>query len=562
MIQLHSDPAIAEQQIEALIFYLTTLGYIDSEFDLREKAFVRAFLRELVTARIDEGGPLDPELRFERIENQHEHYVQRFQEIDREIKNLLTEAVADGEDPQRFVVSQLKLRCFEMFRELDEANRKGLLAVVDRFIEADGQVHPDEAAFRNDLAELLGAELILDDSALESVSIEVRDPIQLALPAQDNHPFFAKFEYHYSADPAQLQRQFAADLALLDKVEEKWEEYRVRGRGRLEGHASVADFAGGDEFLDEHVYVLPTRPGRPYELIVLGDLHGCYSCLKAAVHQSNFIEKVRRFKADPDNNPDVRLVLLGDYIDRGRFSYNGVLRTILNLFLAAPDHVFVLRGNHEYYIEYQGKVYGGVRPAEAINSLTPHLGADVFGRFLDFFDAMPNMLLFDQMLFVHAGIPRDSLIAEKWADLSSLNREDIRFQMLWSDPSKAEIVPDELQKASARFAFGRLQFRKFMQRIGCNVLVRGHEKVNAGFKNHYADADVRLFTLFSAGGATNDDLPQDSNYRDVRPMALTVTSKDGLVEAVPWAIDYARYQDPQRNNFFSSTPEIDITPHA
>ncbi|MCY1065846.1 metallophosphoesterase family protein [Nannocystis sp. RBIL2] len=562
MIQLHSDPAIAEQQIEALIFYLTTLGYIDSEFDIREKAFVRAFLRELVTARIDEGGPLDPELRFERIENQHEHYVQRFQEIDREIKNLLTEAVADGEDPQRFVVSQLKLRCFEMFQELDEANRQHLLEVVDRFIEADGQVHPDEAAFRNDLAELLGAELILDDSALESVSIEVREPIQLALPAQDNHPFFAKFEYHYSADPSQLQRQFAADLALLDKVEEKWEEYRVRGRGRLEGHASVADFAGGDEFLDEHVYVLPSKPGRQYELIVLGDLHGCYSCLKAAVHQSNFFEKVRRFKADPDNNPDVRLVLLGDYIDRGRFSYNGVLRTILNLFLAAPDHVFVLRGNHEYYIEYQGKVYGGVRPAEAINSLTPHLGADVFGRFLDFFDAMPNMLLFDQMLFVHAGIPRDSMIAEKWADLASLNREDIRFQMLWSDPSKADMVPDELQKASARFAFGRLQFRKFMQRIGCNVLVRGHEKVNAGFKNHYGDADVRLFTLFSAGGASNDDLPQDSNYRDVRPMALTVTSKDGLVEAVPWAIDYARYQDPQRNNFFSSTPEIDITPHG
>src|SRR5690606_37519255 len=135
---------------------------------------------------------------------------------------------------------------------------------------------------------------------------------------------------------------------------------------------------------------------------------------------------------------------------------------------------------------------------------TPHLGADVFGRFLDFIDAMPNMLLFDQMLFVHAGIPRDSLIADKWSDLGALNREDIRFQMLWSDPSKAEVVPDELQKASARFAFGRQQFRKFMQRIGCNALVRGHEKVNAGFKNHYSDQDMRLFTLFSAGGVDND----------------------------------------------------------
>ena len=173
---------------------------------------------------------------------------------------------------------------------------------------------------------------------------------------------------------------------------------------------------------------------------------------------------------------------------------------------------------------------------------------------------MSNMLLFDQLLFVHAGIPRDSLIAEKWKDLSALNREDIRFQMLWSDPSKADLVPDELQKASARFAFGRQQFRKFMSQIGCNVLIRGHEKVNSGFRNQWNDEDFRLFTLFSAGGADNDDLPEDSNYREVRPMALTITSRDGVVAATPWAIDYKRYQDPKLNNFFDTALEIDISP--
>jgi hypothetical protein len=559
-MQLSPDPGVAEQQIEAIIFYLTTCGYIDSEFDLREKAFIRALLRDLVTTRVDAQGPLDAEVRYERIEQLHEHYVERFQEIDHDIKGLLTEAVADGEDPQRFVLSQLKLRCFELFQRLSDDNRKSLLEVVDRFIYADGTAHPEEIAFRNDLAELLDAELLVDDSALDIVgSIEVKAPTVL-VPAEDNHPFFAKFEHHYSADPDRLAKQFAADLKLLDRVEEAWEEKRVLGRGRLERHQTVAEFAGGDEFLDEHVYVVPTRPGRDYELVVLGDLHGCYSNLKAAIHQSNFMEKVRRFKADPEHNPDVRLVLLGDYIDRGRFSYNGVLRTVLNLYLTVPEHVYVLRGNHEYYIEYEGRVYGGVRPAEAINSLQDLLPVDVFSRFLDFFDAMPNMLLFDQMLFVHAGIPRDSLVAAKWHDLSALNREDIRFQMLWSDPSKADVVPDELQKASARFAFGRLQFRKFMTGIGCNVLVRGHEKVNGGFRQQWTDEDIRLFTLFSAGGADNDDLPPDSNYREVKPMALTITSRDGIVEATPWAIDYKRYQDPSLNAFFQSEPEIDITP--
>ncbi len=561
-IKLSTDPSIAEQQIDAIIFYLTTCGYIDQEFDLREKAFIRAFLRELVTSRVDAQGPLAPEVRFEQIETQHEHYVERFQEIDHDIKDLLTEVVADGEDPQRFVLAQLKLRCFELFQRLSDENRQALLTVVDRFIYADGTAHPDEIEFRNDLAELLDAELMIDESAVDVIgSIEVRSPVTL-VPAQDNHPFFAKFEHHYSGDPERLAQQFAVDLKLLDRVEEQWEEQRIRGRGRLEGKQTVAEFAGTELFLDEHVYVMPTQPGRDYELIVLGDLHGCYSCLKAAIHQSNFMEKVRRFRTDPDNNPDVRLVLLGDYIDRGRFSYNGVLRTVLNLYLTVPEHVFVLRGNHEYYIEYQGRIYGGVRPAEAINSFASLLPVDVFSRFLDFFDAMPNMLLFDQLLFVHAGIPRDSLLTEKWRDLSSLNREDIRFQMLWSDPSKADVVPDDLQKASARFAFGRQQFRKFMAQIGCNVMVRGHEKVNSGFRCQWPDEDYRLFTLFSAGGSENDDLPADSNYREVRPAALTITSRDGIVSATPWAIDYKRYQDPNLNRFFESEPEIDIIPQA
>ena len=48
MITLSTDPQVDEQQIEAIIFYLTTCGYIDSEFDLSEKAFVRAYLRKIV----------------------------------------------------------------------------------------------------------------------------------------------------------------------------------------------------------------------------------------------------------------------------------------------------------------------------------------------------------------------------------------------------------------------------------------------------------------------------------------------------------------------------------
>lgn len=560
MIQLSTDPRIAEQQIEAIIFYLTTCGYIDSEFDLSEKAFVRAYLRKIVTARIDgrHGDELSAEARFEAIEREHEHYVEVFQQIDREVKELFTEAVADGEDIGEFVKAKLKLRAFEMFRDLDEGNREALLEVVDEFINADGVVHPEEVKFRNELAELLDQDPMISDEDIVGEEVELSEPVKIE-PRTENHPFFTSFEHHYSADPAKIRKQIDADLAVLEQAQAYWDARREEGRGKLAGHASVDDYELGEQaFLDGHVYVVPPSE-RDFELIVLGDLHGCYSCLKGALMQADFMEKVKRYRADPENNPDIKLVLLGDYIDRGRFSYNGILRTVLKLFLTVPEHVYVLRGNHEYYIEYQGRVYGGVRPAEAINSLVNHVPDEVFERYLTFFDSMPNMLVHDRMLFVHAGIPRDALIRERWQDMSTLNDPDVRFQMLWSDPSRADVIPEDLQAASARFPFGRKQFRSFMSKLGCNLLVRGHEKVNAGFKNVYRDEDIQLYTVFSAGGIDNDDIPPDSNYRDVRPMALSITRTAGEIKATPWEIDYSRYQNPDLNAFKQRDPEIDIT---
>ena len=559
MIKLSPDPRIAEQQIEAIIFYLTTCGYIDSEFDLSEKAFVRAYLRKIVTARIDSrhGEELSPEARFEDIEREHEHYVEVFQQIDHEVKDLFTEAVADGEDVGEFVKAKLKLRAFEMFKDLDAGNREALLGVVDEFINADGVVHPEEVKFRNELAALLDQDPMVTEEDVVGDEVALEKPIDLQ-PRTENHPFFTSFEHHYSANPSKIRKQIDADLAVLEQAKAKWEALREAGAGKLAPAQSVDDLEfGGDGFLDGHVYVEPPSD-RDFELVVLGDLHGCYSCLKGALMQADFMEKVRRYRADPDNNPNIKLVLLGDYIDRGRFSYNGILRTVLKLYLTVPEHVYVLRGNHEYYIEYQGRVYGGVRPAEAINSLANHVPDEVFERYLEFFDSMPNMLIHDRMLFVHAGIPRDALLRERWQSMATLNDPDIRFQMLWSDPSRAEVIPEDLQEASARFPFGRRQFRAFMAKLGCNLLVRGHEKVNAGFKSVYRDDDIRLLTVFSAGGMDNDDIPADSNYRDVRPMALTITSRDGETRAIPWAIDYRRFQGPEYNAFFRSAPELDI----
>ena len=160
-------------------------------------------------------------------------------------------------------------------------------------------------------------------------------------------------------------------------------------------------------------------------------------------------------------------------------------------------------------------------------------------------------------MFVHAGIPRDQAIDDRFSDLASLNDPELRFQMLWSDPSSADYIPDDLQAQNARFPFGRLQFEKFMNRLGCAMLVRGHEKIDEGFREVYPGNPITLLNLFSAGGADNDDLPESSSYRTVTPMACTIHVNAGTARVVPWVIDYKRWNDPARNKFFATAPEIE-----
>ncbi len=555
MLTFSSNGPEAEKQMRAVIFYLTTFGYIDGDFDAAEREFVRGYIKRLVAHRVA-GAGLDVALSSELTAKFAMHFLEVFESIDREVKELFTEAVAEGEAQNTFVHAKLKLRCFEIFKSFDDRNQEQLMSTIDELINADGQVHPAEAKLRSELADLLNEQLgveLLDDEAERPFAVAGR---QVLATKADDHPFFNQFEQHYSADRDALVQQVESDRGLMDRVMAIWDQQRVFGRNKLKGKAQVGDFSAGSEFLDGHVHLLAPEPGRAYELTIIGDLHGCYSCLKAVLTQTDFFRKVAEYERKPDSGVCPKLVLLGDYIDRGMFSYQGVLRSVLQLFAKAPDHVYVLRGNHEYYIEHEGKVYGAVRPSEAMNTLKPHFSEEVFQHYIRLFEAMPTSLLFEKFLFVHGGIPKDSTTKALYKDLSSLNEWDIRFQMMWSDPSVADVIPASLQDQSARFPFGKLQCQAFLQRIGCHTIFRGHEKVDEGFRQTYAEDAFSLFTVFSSGGATNDDLPADSSYRSVEPMAATLRFQDGKSEVTPFAIDYESFNDPARNKFYQSAPEI------
>ena len=548
-----------------LIDLLLTVGYIDGRFHHRELTFVHNYIDTvlmLAEEMVDGSGEHKAQVRTA--------YQAQFRtlhaQLELEIARLAGEVQAT--DDGNFLVPRLTVRAMQIFRRLPPAEQPGALEQIRSMMHADGTIAVAEARLYDELIAFLTSQApppappppAATPAPVAAVPVPAPAPGaappkgMVILPPHWNplkatgHGLLDPLEQNYSPHPVELKSQLDFDYQLIGHAMQLWDRQRGPGTGRLAGVTDIDRIPVGSQFLDGHVHVL--RPNRPIELVVIGDLHGCYACLKAALLQSDFINRVWAHQWDPVTYPDVKLVLLGDYVDRGRFSFDGVMRAVLRLFCAMPDHVFVLRGNHEYYKSREGRVFSGVHPAEGLYSIVRHAPIELLEAYRLLFDQLPTSLLFDRTLFVHGGIPRDDSFAAHYRDLASLDHPELRFQMLWSDPVQTDVVPVELQKKSSRFTFGRNQFRAFMDRLGCHTMIRGHEQIDAGFEVIYDVGGTRLLNLFSAGGADNRDLPPDSSYRKVRPMALTVVQDATGLRAIPWPIEYQRFNFEVHNGFY------------
>lgn len=520
--------SLPDANVIAVIDLLLTIGYVDGLLHADEKRFIEGYTKWLVDNFAQARSQIDEVHRS----------------LDAEIAGLVAEVTAAGDE--HYMRTRLKVRAVALFRSLKPPEQEGALALMTQMMHVDGSLSPHERELYDELVALFAAAPKVTEpmrAAPKADGMRVEPPTPMPL-ATTSHPLLDGLEHRYSTDPAVLQAQLATDYQLVFQAITVWEQQRARGNGRLTGFTDPTQLPPGTHWLDGHTYAM--RPDRPTELIVLGDLHGCYGVLKAALLQSDFIERVRKHQHAPANHPDVKLVLLGDYIDRGRFSFEGVLRTALQLLVTFPDNVILLRGNHEYLVRLGDTVVSAVNPAEAVPTLSQRAPVSLLEAYRHLFERMPSTLIYDRTLFVHGGIPRDETLVERYRDLSSLDDRLMRFEMMWSDPVNTDVVPPQLQQQSPRFNFGAEQFRSFMQHIGCHTLIRGHEQVDAGFETVYSLGPYKLHTLFSAGGTDNDDLPIESRYRKVTPMALTI--RDGLV--MPWPVDYKPFMRPEHNGHY------------
>ena len=278
-------------------------------------------------------------IRAEVVPSSRRHFHEVFEGIDQNVKDLFTEASPSTRTRTPSCTRSSRCGASRSSRASTDNGQEQLMATIDELMLADGEAHPAEVQFRAELPQLLEARARHRGRSRRRRVRALgagRQPAALGAEHVD-HPFFEPFEFHYSSDPApsrgrsprigssSIARSRCGDAA----PEGRRQAHRQEERRRVRGHRAVPRRPR----LRPHA----EAPGSNYELTVLGDLHGCYSILKATVLQSRFFEQGRRLPQGSEDNPEPA-PHPARRLHRSRpLQLNGVLRTALQLFVTAPE---------------------------------------------------------------------------------------------------------------------------------------------------------------------------------------------------------------------------------
>ena len=212
-------------------------------------------------------------------------------------------------------------------------------------------------------------------------------------------------------------------------------------------------------------------------VIICGDIHG------------QIYDLLELFKKGGDM-PNSRYIFMGDYVDRG---YNGVevLELLLVLKIKYPEHITLLRGNHEsrqicfaygFYEEITRK-YGN---------------ANAWEYFTDLFDYLPLAALVEGKIFcVHGGLSPHISTVDQIRLINrkmEIPREGVFCDLMWSDPDDIETWI--ISCRGAGWIYGWKVVDEFTHINGLELICRAHQLVMEGFK--YWFEKKNLCTVWSA----------------------------------------------------------------
>lgn len=240
-----------------------------------------------------------------------------------------------------------------------------------------------------------------------------------------------------------------------------------------------------EDFLDLCREILPLLKEQPHLLyleppvFILGDIHGDIHDLLRV------LSKIFQHLV----NKSAKILMLGDYIDRGGFSTEVVL-LIFSLMVQYPNNFYFLRGNHEF---------PGISNIEILdielNSLygkTP-----LFEEIHHVFTYLPLAAVIGKSYFaVHGGLspklntPED--INQIEYPIVDVKDNKLVEDILWSDPC-AKIAGFIDSTRGKGTLFGSSAIQTFLQNNNFKMIIRAHQCVINGI-SLFNDNVITVFT--------------------------------------------------------------------
>lgn len=225
----------------------------------------------------------------------------------------------------------------------------------------------------------------------------------------------------------------------------------------------------------------------PRRIISLGDTHGQYYELLRIFEQSGY-------------PPESDYLFLGlfcflffmhsDYVDRGSNSIE-IVCLLFAYKIKYPDHVFLLRGNHES--DAMNQLYGFAE--ECARRYSPFL----YHQFAECFRYMPiSALVGTRILCMHGGLSPQLTSLDDIANVErpyDIPDEGLVCDLLWSDPKRGQIQAWEPNERGVSFTFSEDVVKDFLEKFDLDLICRAHQVVDEGYEFF---ADMRLLTLISA----------------------------------------------------------------
>jgi len=242
------------------------------------------------------------------------------------------------------------------------------------------------------------------------------------------------------------------------------------------------------------VQIVPPPQKKSDKLFVCGDTHG------------QLQDVLWIFQEHGNPAPGNAYLFNGDIADRGS-NATEIFILLLAYKLAAPEVIFVNRGNHEQRDLNERPFANGGGFAWEVRSKYPH-DERLIDLFQRFFCLMPvASLIGSWALVIHGGLFRDpdvniedikTIDSRRQPPTNLTSRDDrLLFDALWADPHNDDGVIMSNNRGGYSIQFGRDVTKSFCERNKVQSVIRSHQ-LPKKMRGYEIQHDAMLLTIFSA----------------------------------------------------------------